>query len=243
MKKILFTLLVSLLTLNLQAQTTFLDFVSEIPCLESRKVDYSKVKNIKNNEIKDLSDIDIDFILDNEIYLLNRSDNNFLLFSIHNLDLKKKGKYSFFARNYLLIDKSEKRCYQFTSGTIITQAIKKVKKKIIYTNCMPSSVLDKDNTIWEIGIISNQFPYEVKYSFYYDAIYSFNEIKNDKQGDFTNIIINKNNQSFNIDSDIIDASLLYNINRVSKDDFMRIISTLINQIEEGKYKKHERALD
>ena len=241
MKKILFLLLVTFITLNLQGQVSFLDYISEISCVENRKVDYKTVIDIKENKIANLSEIEIDFILNDKIYLLNKRDSNYLLLSKHDLNFnKKKGKYSFIATSYLLIDKIGERCYIFKSGTIINHVIKKVKKNVLYTNCIPSKVLNSNNTIWEIQILSNEFPYQVKYSLNYDIIYSSNEIKNDKIGDFVSIVVYEETRAFSLGSDNLDNDLHHNINKVSYNDFMQIISTLEKQIEEGKYRKYER---
>jgi len=57
------------------------------------------------------------------------------------------------------------------------------------------------------------------------------------------VFVYKDNKEFYIDSDWIDSDLEHNINKVFYDDFMRIVSTVVSQIEEGKYKKYEREVD
>lgn len=57
------------------------------------------------------------------------------------------------------------------------------------------------------------------------------------------MFVYKDNKEFYIDSDWIDSDLEHNINKVFYDDFMRIVSTVVSQIEEGKYKKYEREVD
>lgn len=239
MKKIIFLLISLFFFLNLISQEIFYDFIENIPCLKNRKIDYTKVNDLLINKIEDLSQIQTDFKLGNDIYILNKKSDKYALYVKYEFysdsitpENKKIGRFS---AGYLLVDKMQKKCFFIYLNTFSPKGIEKMNNNILYTNCISKSTFSIDNLVWYIEELSNQYPYKSKIRMYYGCtMYDYKD-NHPNIGDLVDICIFREKGDVLIRAHNIELEYQHNINKISYDDFLRIVTGIEENIRESKY--------
>lgn len=240
MKKIILILLVLVISLNFYSQDTFLDFPGNIPCLKSRKVNYVELNNLLIDKVDDLSQIQTDFKLGDNIFILNRDSKEcslYVKYSLYADSLSSEMReFVNLSKGFLLVDKDKQKCLEITLSKLTTEGVKKKKNNILQTNCISASTFNADCMVWSIEELSNKYPYRARVGIYYEfTTYPDEDNRPYSLGDFIIIRIYEENKVILVKAKDVENELQHNINTITYDEFWKIIITLEKQIGEGKY--------